>query len=296
MYERTMLELAHQKDLASQAIEELEERLREETVNHRALKRQIELHKLEAEPAIGEYKTLLLQHEELWRKHKSLQSAYQILLAAHDKEAMAHKRLAKLYRDNAIPYGNHLSDEILIRSPLLDCQREFRRFTGIGVSPIPSPKFGSPVKSVEATKDSHLQPPTPVVTRPSTPQIQPENPNRSSTPVTSIRDHSFNVPSPPSTVIHAPKVESDGRGRNATDEVEDEVKEDRFRSRSSWRESESTLDDLSSSMDATDSALVYTSASESVTSSAFRPSFKIFESGQPRKDEVTSPSNRTGWG
>ncbi|KAJ3116298.1 hypothetical protein HDU96_009954 [Phlyctochytrium bullatum] len=140
MYERAMADLAHQQLLSAKAIEGLEERLRNETLAHRALQRQVELHRQEAEPAVGEYKTLLLRHEELWKKHKKLSTAYQLLQAAHDKEAMAHKRLAKVLRNHAIPAteGLSLQDDLEIHSPLYDGQLEFRRMTGIGTNAPPN--------------------------------------------------------------------------------------------------------------------------------------------------------------
>ncbi|KAI8853967.1 hypothetical protein BC829DRAFT_413279 [Chytridium lagenaria] len=122
--EKELLERADQVQVDEKAAEDLEQKLCAETLAHRALKRQVEIHKIEAEPAVGEYKTLLLRHEELWKKHTSLQSAYQILLASHDKEAMAHKRLAKVLRENAILDGLY-ADEVV-------WTEEFQRVMGLG--------------------------------------------------------------------------------------------------------------------------------------------------------------------
>ncbi|KAJ3097990.1 hypothetical protein HDU97_004384 [Phlyctochytrium planicorne] len=348
MYERAMSDMAHQQLMASKAIEGLEEMLRDEMTRHRTLKIEVEQHKLEAVPAIGEYKSLLLRHEDLWKKHKNLQSSYQMLMAAHDKEATAHKRLARQLRGNAIPGGHLLPDELVIDSPLLKGQTEFNRTTDLrntsfqsdlrsqvdrikpnntfrrGENVTSFSDMGSHDPALSISDQHHLHIPTNSI-----------NGSLSSISNASTRTsekHSMRAPSPPQTVINAPlsnqpsivvspnspigaAVTQTQTGSNTlvATRAEETVMEPKIR-RLGRRASDTTLDALSQSMDATDSALVYTTSSRtSITSGAFNPVFRMFDKGivissslglklnshpgsKSKANVSSSSSQEAGWG
>ncbi|KAJ3147137.1 hypothetical protein HK101_002253 [Irineochytrium annulatum] len=89
--EKLRMELAEERSQG----ERLRADLKEEMELKLALKHEVDALRVEVGPAVGEYKSLLLRHEDLWRKHRELLTSYQILQAAHDKEATAHK--VKIY-------------------------------------------------------------------------------------------------------------------------------------------------------------------------------------------------------
>ncbi|TPX53162.1 hypothetical protein SeMB42_g00943 [Synchytrium endobioticum] len=73
----------------------LESRLSHQIQMNEELQRQL---RSEVEPALGEYTSLKLRHEELWKKYMDAERNYTLLKMKYEKEATAHKRLNQILR------------------------------------------------------------------------------------------------------------------------------------------------------------------------------------------------------
>ncbi|TPX38613.1 hypothetical protein SeLEV6574_g07723 [Synchytrium endobioticum] len=89
----------------------LESRLSHQIQMNEELQRQL---RSEVEPALGEYTSLKLRHEELWKKYMDAERNYTLLKMKYEKEATAHKRLNQILRRQTLS-GYSSDDEAVER-------------------------------------------------------------------------------------------------------------------------------------------------------------------------------------